>query len=539
MKSFFSNYGGGILLLLLAVLFLSLPAGYENEAFAKGAFLTAFVSSLTWTILAFYLIRDRQVIKVLFFTIIYILFALETSLYLRFGSRVNGNIITLLMQTDWAETREFIAAYLLDWKIFCMFLCVIGVYCLLIHIVKRIHIKHLVQSRLYRYLSVPMVVLGLVLPYLLPYLPIPIVMGSNPIVGIYDAIQFVKNSHDDVDQFVSMIDKIEIYSDSCKHQSPTIVLVVGESFNKHRSSLYGYSLPTNPLLSKEKNLVLFAHVNTPVCRTKGAMRYLFSLKSCDLGGADSVQYVLFPAVFKKASFKVAYFDNQYTRSRGGEADYGCSYFFSPKYINDHCFDFRNETLEEYDGDFISNYKSMFLKNGASLNIIHLKGQHMRAKRRYPSDFSFFAVDDIQRSDLSESEKQSVVEYDNATRYNDYVMHMIINEFRNDDAIVIYLSDHGENIFDGKGHRFGRIGNVFDEESMYNLRQIPFMIWCSDTFICSRPEKYNAIKYASNLPLCLDDVAYMLFDLAGINFNYFKPERSALNSQYHPHKTALE
>ena len=536
MRSFFSNYRGGILLLLLAVLFLSLPAGYENEAFAKGAFLTAFVSSLAWTILAFYLMSYCRVIKVWFFTIIFILFALETAIYLRFGSRIDANIITLLMQTDWAETREFVVAYLLDWKILLMFLCIVGIYYLLIYVVKRIHIKYLVQSKLYRLLSFPMIIFGLALPYL----SIPTTMGKNPIVGIYDAIQFVRDSHNDVDQFISMIDKIKIYSNTSKHHSPTIVFVVGESFNKHRSSLYGYSLPTNPLLSQEKNLILFTHANTPVCYTSGAMRYIFSLKSCDLGRADSAQYVLFPAVFKKASFKVAYFDNQYTRSRGGEADYGCSYFFSPKYINDHCFDLRNETLEEYDGDFISSYKSKFLKNGASLNIIHLKGQHFQAKKRYPSGFVFFTVEDIKRYDLDESEKQRVAEYDNATRYNDYVMHMIIDEFRNDDAVVIYFSDHGENIFDGKGHRYGRnIGELSDEESVYNVRQIPFMIWCSDTFIRYRPEKYDAIKQTSKLPLCIDDVAYMLFDLADIDFNYFRPERSAINPQYHPHKTALE
>ena len=289
MRSFLKKYGGGILLLLLAVLFLSLPAGYENEAFAKGAFLTAFVSSIAWTILAFYLMRDYRVMKVLFFTVIFILFALETAVYLRFGSRVDANIITLLMQTDWAETREFIAAYLLNWKTLCTFLCIIGVYCLLIHVIKKIHIKCLIQSKLYRALSLPVLIIGLALPYL----SIPTTMGKNPIVGICDAIQFVRNSHDDVDQFVSMIDKIEIYSDSCNHQPPTIVLVIGESFNKHRSSMYGYALPTNPLLSKEKNLILFTHAKTPVCYTSGAMRYIFSLKSCDQEKSDSAQYVLF------------------------------------------------------------------------------------------------------------------------------------------------------------------------------------------------------------------------------------------------------
>lgn len=375
---------------------------------------------------------------------------------------------------------------------------------------------------------------------MLPYMSIPTTMGKNPIIGLYDAIQFVRDSHDDIDLYVSMIDQIEIFSDSCQQDPPVIVLVIGESFNKHRSSLYGYGLPTNPLLSNEKNLVVFTQAFTPVCYTSAAMRYIFSLKSCNQATADSSQHVLFPAVFKKASFNIAYFDNQYSRSRGGEADYNCSYFFSPKYINDHCFDFRNETLAEYDGEFISIYKSQFLRKEKSLNIVHLKGQHFQAIKRYPSDFAFFSVGDVRRNDLNESEKQRVVEYDNATRYNDYVMDMILDEFRNDDAIVIYLSDHGENIYDGVGHRYGRnIGELNDDESKYNVREIPFMIWCTDSFINKRPEVYDKIKRARDLPVCLDDVAYLLFDLAHIDFNFHKPERSVINPQYHPHKTVME
>ena len=65
-----------------------------------------------------------------------------------------------------------------------------------------------------------------------------------------------------------------------------------------------------------------------------------------------------------------------------------------------------------------------------------------------------------------------------------------------------------------------------------------MIWCTDTFINKRPEVYEIIKRARELPVCLDDVAYLLFDLGHIDFNYQKPERSVINPQYHPHKTIV-
>ena len=81
--------------------------------------------------------------------------------------------------------------------------------------------------------------------------------------------------------------------------------------------------------------------------------------------------------------------------RGG-ADYSCDYFLSPKYIHNNCFDYRNEDLEKYDADFILRYKSLFAKGGKALNIIHLKGQHIKFNRRYPQSYSYFKSEDIQR-----------------------------------------------------------------------------------------------------------------------------------------------
>ena len=40
--------------------------------------------------------------------------------------------------------------------------------------------------------------------------------------------------------------------DSCTFRSPEIVLILGESYNKHHAALYGYPLPTTPRLSQEE-----------------------------------------------------------------------------------------------------------------------------------------------------------------------------------------------------------------------------------------------------------------------------------------------
>ena len=168
------------------------------------------------------------------------------------------------------------------------------------------------------------------------------------------------------------------------------------------------------------------------------------------------------------------------------------------------------------------------------------GQHSDANKRYPADFGHFKATDIRREDLDEGERQIIADYDNATLYNDLVLHAVIDAFREQDAVLVYLSDHGENVYDGPCHRYGRdAGALSDEESMRNIREIPFFIWCSETFVSRRPSLYERISQCAQRNLCSDDVAYLLFDLGGISSNMGNPTRSALSEQYHPHATAVE
>lgn len=441
------------------------------------------------------------------------------------------------MQTDYQEAKEFVFSYLLSWKMAVYLILAICVFYLINRFLGGGGIDNLLKSITCRFIGLLIVILGFALPYATPP---GFAQADNSIIKLWNSWKFVKDSHSDIDNYIKMIDMIKINPYSNK-DAPTIILVIGESYNKHHSQLYGYDHVTSPKLSEERNLIVFDNAMTPVCFTNRAMKYIFTLDGCGLRSDEStLKYVLFPAVFKKAGFKVGYFDNQYTRSQAGTVDYSCCYFLSPNYISENCFNVRNSTIERYDGDFVNKYKHSFFKGVNALNIIHLKGQHSDASNRYPKAFSIFRCSDIQRNDLNESERQKIAEYDNATRYNDTVLEMIIDEFRNQDAVLVYLSDHGDNIYDGPSHRYGRnVGNLIDEESINNIRQIPFIIWCSDLYICKRPDKYSSIKNSSHQPVCLDDVAYLLFDLGGVNTNYSDSTRSVINSSYKPHRTALK
>ena len=516
---------------LVCTLLLCIPAGYEPRHFAKLLFAGAFVQSLFYVLVAWWLTRRSIGGRTTVFTIAYLLFIVETFTFIFFESRFDPGILTLILQTSGREISEFFQTYVWSSGTLLFLAAVVVVYGLLLWLLRpaKKHVK----------LWPVLVSAGL---FVVTWLPLPFPIGQNTINELAMSVRFVQEKHGEIALMKQAIDNIKVYAYPEKEEAPVIVMVIGESFNRNHSSLYGYGLETSPLMERERaegRLTVFTDVHTPTNGTDYAMRYLFTLKGCETDHADSSQYVLMPAVMKKAHYGVAYFDNQYTRSSGGSLDYSCGYFLNPTYINDHCFDYRNTETKEYDGDFINDCRKQFLTTHRSLNIIHLQGQHFNAARRYPASYGVFSASDIQRSDLSESQRQQVAEYDNATRYNDYVLGMIIDSFRKTDAVIIYLADHGEQIYDGREQNFGRgFSGEQDEETLRNVYHIPMMIWCSDGYIAHHAEQYQRIQTSAGRKFCSADIPYLLFDLAEVDFNHNHQERSVIDSLFKPHETLI-
>lgn len=514
---------------------MALPASYEPNHFAKVLFFGAFIQSFAYSSLVVLVLRNSVKLKRVVFTFLFILFLLETFLYFRFNSRFDPNVLTLILQTNLDEMKEFVYVYLISPCTLIFFISGLLFYVLIYYSLgKTTQINYIKRWFVAVALCVALVLGGIV-----SFASLPFNMGQNTINRLYTSVEFVKERHDEIDKMVELIDDISIYKSPNKEGAPTIILVIGESFNKHHSSLYGYHLQTSPNMQKEidkGNLQVFSNAISPTSGTSFAMRFLFTLRGCERSDSTSLSsYVLMPIVFKQAGYNVAYFDNQYTRSSGGTFDYSCGYFLNPSIINNSCFDFRNTDIYEYDGDFVNRHSDNILKSSKSLNIIHLKGQHFDAALRFPESFKHFTADDIKRQDLNVTERQRVADYDNATLYNDYVLGEIINLLRDKNAIMIYLSDHGEHIYDTENHYYGRgIGGVSEEENLKAVYQVPMMVWCSDSFIENNDSIFQSIKNSTSHKLCTADVPYLLFDLAGIDFNYNEIKRSVINEEYKPH-----
>ena len=526
-----------ILFVVTCTLLMSLPASYEPHHFSKALFAGAFLQSAAYSVVFAWLTRKSKVARNVILVLVALLFALESYAYLTFGSRLTPSILTLILQTSWKEIGEFFSVYVWSWRTLVYVVVAVALVAAYRY-VRRRFFSDIAIGRWMKYVAIALTVAG----FSLFVIPLPFPLGQNTLNQLFVSGRFVWETHQEIETMEAMIDKINITKTPAEEDAPVMVLVIGESFNKHHSNLYGYALPTQPRLMAERDsgrLIVYTHATTPTNGTAYAMRYLFTQKGCG-ETADSADCVLMPAVFRKANYQVTYFDNQYTRASGGSLDYSCGYFLNPEYINNHCFDYRNDQTLDYDADFIEHYKSYFKRQPRSLNIIHLTGQHFDAASRYPQSFERFHAADIHRDDLDEEERTQVAQYDNATAYNDYTLSRIFDVFRNTDAVIIYLSDHGEQIYDDAEHVYGRMfGSQQSKATLKNVYQIPLMIWCSDTYQNRHPDDYQRLSEARDKEICAADIPYLLYDLAGIDFNYHHPERSFIHPLFQPHQTFLQ
>ncbi len=445
---------------IFCLLLMSVPASYEGNIGARDfapvlmsiAGVQSVFFSLIFCLLAKYL---GKTFKYGIAFILMLLFIIETYTYIQFGSRFNSLILSLLLQTNIQEIKEFFSLYIFSpFTLLFLFLVIAGCY-----LFYKLDIywdnKHkyitgeitdiiiLFISLFGAYGSIYIAEEGMIPP------------GKNTLYKAMESWSFYDEKRYDIEEIERNIDFIKV--EKSDQKAPLIVLVIGESFNKYHSSLYGYNLKTNPLLEirkENKELAVFSDVISPSNGTNYMMEYVFSLKSCD-SQDDSKRNILFPAIFRKSGYRVGYFDNQYTQTSGGNYDFTCVYFLNTNKISNACFDYRNDTLLNYDGPFIDYYKGKFYREPCSMNIIHIYGQHLDPRFRFPESFALFSAKDIRRKELNEVQRQKVADYDNAVLYNDKVMNDIIKCFEQQDAVLIYFSDHGEQIYDDKRLVYGR------------------------------------------------------------------------------------
>ena len=295
-----------------------------------------------------------------------------------------------------------------------------------------------------------------------------------------------------------------------------IVLVIGESHSKFHSSIYGYNLPTNPLLNKLKNngeLHVFNNAITPYNATHATLKSVFSTN-------EFASSPLFPCIFKKAGYNTHIYENQYLLGKS-------SNFLTDKSLSDLMFTTRKDFNYVLDEVLVDSIQPI---NGPALYILHLQGQHYIYKNRYPNSFTQFSSSDYDTNRWSESQREIIAHYDNATLYNDYVLNTLINKFQNLNSCIVYFPDHGEEIYEVRDY-MGHGDYNGDKEALNHQVQIPFFIWVSNDFKAQNPNIYNNIITRYDTPITSKNISHLLMGLAEIKCTSYNPKKDFLNNEY--------
>lgn len=329
----------------------------------------------------------------------------------------------------------------------------------------------------------------------------------------------------------------KIQVDSCSYRVPNIVLVIGESYNKHHSQLYGYEKPTTPrqvAMAEEGNLVAFTDVVSSWNLTSFVFKHMLSLYAVGDSG-EWCDEPLVPEVFRKAGYRVTFVTNQFQpKAKDAIYDFSGGFFLNDPELSKRQFDVRNTQVHRFDDGVLKEYDRLSKDSTAhQLVILHLMGSHVDYRARYPQKtFRHFLPEMYNRPELNDKQKRILSDYDNSLLYNDSIVTAITQRFTDKDAVVIYVPDHGEEIFDGSPYMYGRMhGANIDYRLARNEMEIPFWIWGSPKYIENHPYGWQAILAAKDRPLMVDALPHFLLYLGGISTPLYRKELNIISPDY--------
>ncbi|PNG42820.1 hypothetical protein A1354_24300 [Pseudomonas asplenii] len=324
---------------------------------------------------------------------------------------------------------------------------------------------------------------------------------------------------------VSKIPPLKNLKDASADQPKTLVLVIGESTNRQRMSLYGYQRNTTPELDKLKDqLAVFDNVVTPRPYTIEALQQVLTF--ADEENPDL--YLSTPSLvsmMKQAGYKTFWITNQQTMTKRNtmlttfseQAD-------EQVYLNNN----RNQNAAQYDGDVIEPFnKALADAAPRKLIVVHLLGTHMSYQYRYPPTFDKFQDRNGVPPGVRDDQVPTYNSYDNAVLYNDFVVSSLIKDYAKSDpnGFLLYLSDHGEDVFDSVGHKtLGRNENK-PTAPMYT---IPFMAWASPKWKAN-----HDWNFAGDLdrPYSSSHLIHTWADLAGLSFDELDHSKSLVSDSF--------
>ncbi|MBV1875935.1 MAG: phosphoethanolamine transferase CptA [Cycloclasticus sp.] len=306
----------------------------------------------------------------------------------------------------------------------------------------------------------------------------------------------------------------------------TMVLVIGESTNSKRMSLYGYTRKTTPQLDNMRSeLLTYTDVISPRPSTIEALQQVLTFADQQNPNVYLTKPTLIN-MMRQAGYKSHWITNQQTQTKRNTLLLTFSQQADEQvYLNNN----RIQNSSQLDDGVLEPFKKALSdSSGPTFIVVHLLGTHRKYNYRYPENFKQF-TDRVGMPDwVPEEHAEEYNDYDNAILFNDYVVSSLINILKetSTNSSLVYFSDHGEEVYDTKDELFCGRNEGKPTPAMYT---IPFMAWLSPDWQGEHP--MPSIQNTLNHSYQTSDFIYSWADLAGIDFEGNDPTRSIFNTHF--------
>ena len=143
----------------------------------------------------------------------------------------------------------------------------------------------------------------------------------------------------------------------------------------------------------------------------------------------------------------------------------------------------------------------------------MMGSHPAYKERYPKSFEKFSPNEYLQH--PEHQRENLAAYDNSIAYNDSVVYEIMNRFSNKESVVVYFSDHGQDIYESDPSYTGHAKNT-PNSTKYGIR-IPFMVYFSAEYQKNNAERMKRFINNEHTEFSTENLIYCLMDLTNTKF----------------------
>ena len=194
------------------------------------------------------------------------------------------------------------------------------------------------------------------------------------------------------------------------------------------------------------------------------------------------------------------------------------------YLNNN----REQNARQYDGEVLQPFsKALADPAPRKFIVVHLLGTHMSYKYRYPQAYQRFTDRQGAPAWVTDDQLPTYNSYDNAVLYNDFVVASLIEQLaatkQND--LLLYLSDHGEAVFDSPDNAMLGRSEGKPTAPMYT---VPFIVWTSAQW---RANNSDDLQSNRGKPYSSSNLIHTWADLAGLSFSEFDPRKSLVSDAF--------